>query len=527
MIIILVVLIIMLIAIMRFDVRTVLSRWIAFGIFGLVLAVFSLIVYSVNMWDYSYFVRKILLLNNKSLYLWVYYLNLGTYTVIRFLNIGIALFLFCITAFAFEYFYALKYTGRRKFVRFLVILPVLYIICYDPFVTNAIYHLFFNAQFKYLHAIGFFKLIDAFNLLSNGWMTGYLVISLLMLIFSLKYAYHDRIKRKTIMLITNLMTIYLLFKIIFYWFPRIMFTPRGLNIQGQPYTQPYVGLNIRFISSPWYYLLIAFSLISTLYFLLSIYKYNTISLSQKRKRFLFESAYKSANLSSRVFIHAFKNDLFAIQTLSDISEINHDDDGHVERLREIHTVSSTCMRRFDLLKKATSPAVTTLEKTNIVQVVNDAVAVFTPSTLNHVEIEVIPHTRDLEVYVDKIQILEVVRNLIINGIESIKHNHGKVVIRTLQKGRWVVIEVEDNGIGLSKNSQRKIFAPYFSTKPSTSNWGLGLSFSRKIVQMLDGDILVSSTLGLGSIFSIFLPILSKNTKADTVYLQALGDTPDG
>jgi len=518
MLIILVFLIVMLIAIIRFDVHTVLARWIFFSIFGLVLAVFSLIVYSVDMWDYSYFVRKVLLLNNRSLYLWVYYLNLGTYTVIRFLNIGVATFLFCIACYSFEYYYSLKYTDRKKFVRTLLIFPLLYVLVYDPFITNTLYHLFFNSQTKLLQASGFFRLFELLNIVNKVWMVGYLLLALTMLCLSLKYAYHDRIKRKTIMLITNLATICFLYNIIFYWLPRILFTPRGLNIRGEIYRQPYVGLNIKFLGSPWYIILILFTLLSTAYFLVSIYKYNTISLSQKRKRYLFESAFKSANLSSRVFTHAFKNDLFAISTLSNIDTKESNQAQLLDRLKEINTVCNVCMERFDHLRKATSPTVNTVEKINVSQIVDEAVNLFSMTLPESIQIGVnrIPN---LEVLVDKAQIVEVMRNLLVNAKESIKHENGKIEVSVLQKGRWAVMEVKDNGVGLTKDEQKHIFAPYFSTKPSTRNWGLGLSFSRRIVQLLDGDILVSSNPGKGSTFSIFLPILSPKITVDDVVMQ--------
>jgi len=285
-----------------------------------------------------------------------------------------------------------------------------------------------------------------------------------------------------------------------------MFTPRGLGLRGKFYAQPYVGLNIKFIESTKYYVLILFVAISTVYFLISIYKYNMISLSRRKHRQYFESSYKSANTSSQAFIHAFKNDLFAIQTLSDIDSNIVTSETYESRFKGIHEVSTACMLRFDLLQKATNHPTITLETVKVSQLINDTIRLISPLVSTQIEMDVAPIPNDLTVYTDRIQVVEVVRNLITNSIESLTGEHGKVRVEANRRGRWVVIKISDNGRGIPKEELKKIFTPYYSTKPSTKNWGLGLSFCRRIVQMLDGDIHVKSEEGQGSKFYVYLPL---------------------
>ncbi|MFZ2413471.1 MAG: PAS domain S-box protein [Candidatus Cryosericum sp.] len=73
----------------------------------------------------------------------------------------------------------------------------------------------------------------------------------------------------------------------------------------------------------------------------------------------------------------------------------------------------------------------------------------------------------------------------------------------LAPGNYVRIDISDTGIGIAEADLRKIFDPFFSTKRRGS--GLGLATSYAIVQKHDGYIAVSSTLGVGTTFSIFLP----------------------
>jgi len=285
-----------------------------------------------------------------------------------------------------------------------------------------------------------------------------------------------------------------------------MFTPRGLGFRGKFYAQPYIGLNIKFIESTGYYVLILFTAISTVFFLLSIYKYNMISLSRKKHRQYFESSYQSANISSQAFIHAFKNDLFAIQTLSAVEPSVENYEIYESRFKDIHDVSTACMCRFDLLHKATNRPTIILETVTISEIIYDAIHVVSSSVSNKTEIAVLPIHDDLTVFVDKIQIVEVVRNLLTNSLESFNNGKGKVLVGVNRRSRWAVIEITDNGCGIPKEALKKIFSPYYSTKPSTKNWGLGLSFCRKIVQLMDGDILVESEVGRGSKFYLYLPL---------------------
>jgi CheY-like chemotaxis protein len=79
----------------------------------------------------------------------------------------------------------------------------------------------------------------------------------------------------------------------------------------------------------------------------------------------------------------------------------------------------------------------------------------------------------------------------------------------VQEGNYVSISVEDTGTGITADALPHIFDPYFSTKVTTfqKGLGLGLSVCYSIVKNHDGYITVESTVGKGSIFRIYLPVL--------------------
>jgi len=82
------------------------------------------------------------------------------------------------------------------------------------------------------------------------------------------------------------------------------------------------------------------------------------------------------------------------------------------------------------------------------------------------------------------------------GVLSIKSFPGK--------NGTIKVEIGDTGKGISPIDLKKVFDPYFTTKPSGT--GLGLAIVHKIIEAHQGNIQVESTPGKGTVFSIVLPI---------------------
>ena len=74
----------------------------------------------------------------------------------------------------------------------------------------------------------------------------------------------------------------------------------------------------------------------------------------------------------------------------------------------------------------------------------------------------------------------------------------------LQAGQWVKLTVADTGHGMNEATQRRIFEPFFSTRPEGRGTGLGLAVVHSIVAAHDGVILVESELDAGTTFSVYL-----------------------
>jgi len=103
------------------------------------------------------------------------------------------------------------------------------------------------------------------------------------------------------------------------------------------------------------------------------------------------------------------------------------------------------------------------------------------------------------------QLDQVFMNLILNGAHSIEEQ-GEITIHTAVDDQDVVVKISDTGSGIKPENLPKLFDPFFTTKAVGKGTGLGLSISHGIVQKHNGTIEVDSEVGVGTTFTIRLPI---------------------
>lgn len=102
--------------------------------------------------------------------------------------------------------------------------------------------------------------------------------------------------------------------------------------------------------------------------------------------------------------------------------------------------------------------------------------------------------------------LEIVfTNLIKNAVESIVEK-GEITIISQLKDTEILVSIADNGSGIALENLQKLFTPFFTTKSSNHATGLGLAMSQAIIRLHGGVIKVTSKVGMGSTFTIHLPL---------------------
>ena len=110
---------------------------------------------------------------------------------------------------------------------------------------------------------------------------------------------------------------------------------------------------------------------------------------------------------------------------------------------------------------------------------------------------------------NRIQLQQVIINLIKNGIESMSESpiHPRLVrVTTVRKGGSAVVAVEDSGIGFDAAAAEYMFEPFFTTK--SKGTGVGLSICRSIVEAHGGVLWATRGEPLGSVFQFTVPLIS-------------------
>ncbi|ULQ46567.1 ATP-binding protein [Flagellatimonas centrodinii] len=110
---------------------------------------------------------------------------------------------------------------------------------------------------------------------------------------------------------------------------------------------------------------------------------------------------------------------------------------------------------------------------------------------------------------DAQRLRQVLTNLLSNAIKFTEQ--GEVVLRVMREREderhlWLRLTVADTGIGISAEQQANLFQPFQQAGPSSGGSGLGLSISRKLTELMGGNVTLESTLGSGSIFSVLVPL---------------------
>lgn len=113
------------------------------------------------------------------------------------------------------------------------------------------------------------------------------------------------------------------------------------------------------------------------------------------------------------------------------------------------------------------------------------------------------------------QLNQVWMNLLVNAAQSVGQKGGEVRIVSRVRAESVVISIQDTGCGIPNEHLKRIFDPFYTTKPVGEGTGLGLSISFGIVERHGGTIEVETSVGTGTTFTVTLPMHIKISATDT------------
>jgi nitrogen-specific signal transduction histidine kinase/FixJ family two-component response regulator len=156
---------------------------------------------------------------------------------------------------------------------------------------------------------------------------------------------------------------------------------------------------------------------------------------------------------------------------------------------------------------------------HVEEVVREALELIAAKLPDRVTIETQLHAGHAAMLGDPTQVHQVLMNLATNAIQAmsaggrlrVSLNAVRVdvprvaTIGAIESGDYIVLAIADSGTGIPKEIIDRIFDPFFTTKEVGVGTGLGLSLVHGIVSQVDGAIEVVSTLGMGTVFTVYLP----------------------
>ena len=213
--------------------------------------------------------------------------------------------------------------------------------------------------------------------------------------------------------------------------------------------------------------------------------------------------------------HEINNPLSVIRVAADILDYRlheslPDDDADrgeiLQRVKMIRDESARCGEiTARILDFARSDQATACPE-DITAIVESVLAMVRPMPTYRDREIVFERTRPLRLMINGPQIKQVLLNLIFNALQATQEN-GRVEIRIVEQCDWVVVEVEDNGCGMSPETMEQLFEPFYSTKPTGQGTGLGMCITHRIIEDHQGTIEpMSLGDGQGSLFRVRLPL---------------------
>jgi len=203
--------------------------------------------------------------------------------------------------------------------------------------------------------------------------------------------------------------------------------------------------------------------------------------------------------------HEIRNPLVTVSGLTELvcSRLPKDSRDYknlVKVVEEVERLNKVIMELLQFVK----PVEATLKEADIKEILLNVIEFMSHILKKHaVSVEVEEEDLPL-VNVDREKIKQVFINLILNAIHSIKKSEKKIKIKFSKEEKYIRVEIEDNGEGIDEESIPKIFEPFYTTKEFGT--GIGLYVVKRIIDSHKGKISVYSEKGVGSIFTLKLPL---------------------
>lgn len=467
-------------------------------------AILSMMIYY-SRDAYYYNVIKNYFYLPDPLWRYLFFLPISRFNVIRLINAASLSIVLASVYFALNFHtpFTAKTIRRTKIAIWIYLL--LQLIIYDPALNIRFYYFLYPA---FMGSKQFYDTENILYMLTRSGNNLLVLLSVLMLLVSFYHSPRIQLIRYNFLLMTvcffTLSTLYFTF---------ISRTPSFL-LRISKIAQSYYFWYINLGNSLIFYNIFPFVFIIFLLLIcISLYRLTHISHQINAEAFEISKQIDATETTSKVFCHYVKNELLAIQSglellpAADYPEKTIQDT--IDRCEKLYT-------RIDEIHKSTKTSELHLIDIDLKDLLEKILAPFCKEDSG---IEIRKNFADYPVLAlaDPIYLEQALHNIICNAIDAIEakeisadtQDERALTVNLRNTDDWILLEIQDTGTGISENNIKKIFTPFFSSKPTSKHWGIGLSLTYRIIQAHEGKIEVQSTLGKGTSFQILLPKITQ------------------
>ncbi|AJI25863.1 histidine kinase-, DNA gyrase B-, and HSP90-like ATPase family protein [Priestia megaterium] len=244
-------------------------------------------------------------------------------------------------------------------------------------------------------------------------------------------------------------------------------------------------------------------------FLVFVYfgaRYGILGVRIRFEKEIRDSKMKAARSGSALFNHTIKNEIAKIDLLvNQLKEQIALDEKSSEKLNLVLNSTNHLLELSTRIQSKLNTIKLKESEFSLNESIDRAIKLSNAYLYNNQDIKIMrQYMADVTIVGDTEQLQETYLNIIKNAIEAMD-GKGQILIRVYASRKKVYIDFIDNGKGIEKADLNRILDPFYSTKGSTNDYGLGLTQCYNILQKHDGSISVKSQVNKGTIFTLSIP----------------------
>ena len=350
-----------------------------------------------------------------------------------------------------------------------------------------------------------------------GWMTIYLLISLALLLYEYRSITIPYCRKQYTCILVFLISLGIMYCFYYRQDPiqmYQMYSAEYMKYGGLLYSGTGGGAISRWV---------VFSILTTIFGAIGFWNMRTYTQMEREETkgdVMIQKKFDMASRGISVFVHGMKNQLLSNRILADkIKTELQKEQPDLDKLRQcssqLYDINENMLKRMEELYQSIKSKGMKMHPTDAKTIVERAVTRF-HEKYPDAEVQV-QHGAESLVLADVSHLSEAIYNLLINGYEAILDVGAEepwLGVTTKDERLFVSFEISDNGAGISKQTQKKIFDPFYTSKNTNNNWGMGLYYVREIVKSHMGILKLESTQGKGTRFYVAIPRYENRIKRE-------------